>query len=117
MVDIERLKALLAAATPGTWEAGLHSLHEEGSEYGDYSELFNGNQTIVGFFPKYDVELCAALHNAAPDLIAELEAAREVITNAAEAMRLLKQHGNTPRIMELRVSALAAIAAYEEKYG
>lgn len=65
MTNLEMLKALEAAATPGPW-------------------TFHGWTGDVGAWAK-NVELAVALRNAFPALLRELEAARKVI-EAANAL-------------------------------
>jgi hypothetical protein len=78
-VDLDALDQLHAAATPGEWRGELHALHnrEDIDNYGaTYAQLTNGDHEIVGFFPVYDLEQCAALHNAYPAIAAEIRALR-----------------------------------------
>lgn len=77
--DLDALEALLAKTTPGEWEATTYSNYAGWSIYahgaGCIAERWyaTGQQDEI---PRNDL-LIAALHNAAPALIAELRALRE----------------------------------------
>ena len=75
MIDIEELKRLLAEATPGEWRHIISGVSWWAG--GLYSE--DTDSHIANYREQCDAALIVALHNAAPAMIAELEAARKVI--------------------------------------
>ena len=80
MMDIEELKRLHAAATPGEWVSGIKNI---GVWTGKVGEGYNG---IAQCYPdgyasdkwSADSKAIIAIHNAFPALLAKLEAAQRL---------------------------------------
>ncbi len=110
-VDIEELRKLLDKATPGEWFAysllasGIHAGYrygiansepcgiiqdEDGVVYPDFPDWNNNSRIVVkttdSDTARGDAIAIAALHNASPALLAELEALRAV-RDAAKKVR------------------------------
>ena len=133
MVDTERLKALMAETQATELKVDRYfNIH---TSMGTPLKFFGVEIPMVHGLSqqqaKDNVTAYVALHNAAPDLIAELEAAREVVKAAKAALvdsrevigtlSLACQMANVPpRVFSGHglpiTKALAAIAAYEEKH-
>ena len=108
---IERLKALHARSTPGPWvvkgDCGVHGPTDE-----------HGNPTMViydeGGHNRDDALCIAAIHNALPDLLAELSRLRQL----REALESLMGVQNGPPLIqnegEWREAMSAAYAALGE---
>ena len=77
MIDLKELRRLLDAATPGEWKQDA-SLVYAGGFHGD---CFDTEQWCAS---EADAALIAALVNAAPALLAVVEAAHEVIRGAKQ---------------------------------
>lgn len=94
MTDLEELERLLAAATPGPWEAGRMDTESYSADYGPWKAVYaedprGGVHKPTGELLPYQVArgdgdecranatLIAALRNAAPALIAEVRRLRE----------------------------------------
>ena len=113
-VDLDALKALLAKATQGTWKLTI----SKGGRY----QISNGNVQVAAIWHTTNNRATATgdciadLHNAAPDLIAEVEAAREALKAAKAALENAQQASGSRLFHESRRTALAAITAYEEKH-
>lgn len=87
-VNIEALKAVLAEATPGPWQDGSHVQEPRAivaADEPDTSLLGLDRDDMAIFMKKADAACCVTLHNAAPDLIAEVKAGRAL----AETVRRL----------------------------
>ena len=144
VVNLDALKALLAKATQGEWRH-----HVEEYVKGQNDRVISAPGQVILRDEDIDSgrnhwkrdadvvanwEAIAALHNAAPGLIAEVEAAREVVKAAKEA--LTECHGAIKALRKAGQfheneswadcmvgtyveddTALSAIAAYEEKHG
>jgi len=118
VVDIEQLRNLLAAATPGTWKSQNYSNYAGWSiwapdEAGCIAERWyaTGTQDPI---PRNDL-LIAALHNAAPALLDELEAAREVIEKCEDALRTACEVGDCMAFRVERNAALKMIEGLRER--
>jgi hypothetical protein len=142
-VDLDALKALLAAATQGKWDwgepwAGFCTFTVDGK-----TVIYTATADCPN--PENDHKFMAAMADAAPDLIAEVEAAREALKAAKAALaevkgcfeaaqveglteRLAEADSNGPGSLAELVAnrlmysiaptdeAIAAIAAYEDKH-
>jgi hypothetical protein len=103
VIDLDELEKLEKAATPGLWTPV-----SDGNKYaiaaGDRDIFTSENRLYRTFDKKHgacfgDASLVCAMHNALPELIAELRAARKVIEDA---------RGIDDRLIEL------ALDAYDE---
>lgn len=74
-VDLDRLDALHAAATPARWSVKHNAKHEESRVYAGTNQraVFDG-RLLLG--QHEDAELAVALHNAWPAISAELRRLR-----------------------------------------
>jgi hypothetical protein len=80
-MSLERLKELMAAATPGPWDRdGLYNVLRIAKKSLDW-ELVNPTED-ASMPDEDDAEFIAALHEALPDLLAVVEAAVAVLDNA-----------------------------------
>lgn len=79
--SLEELKALLEAATPGPWLRGRGTVEEA---RGTHTPVQTHDADVPALcWHEADAQLIAALRNAAPDLIQELEALR-LVKDAAQ---------------------------------
>lgn len=88
-LDIDKLRALLAKMTPGPWavRAGQKSdelFLQDGDRGGRIARLWNGRRRRND-----DAEGIAALRNAAPALLDELEQARQRIAELADHLAIV----------------------------
>lgn len=86
MTNLDHLTALLAAATPGKWRVGTNHTWSVFVPYANAIDGPHGERVLLQMNKHFDyaadAALIVALRNAAPELIAELRAAR---TELAEA--------------------------------
>jgi hypothetical protein len=88
MIDLEFLKRLVEAATPGPWSYRQTSMHGQ-------TLLIRGNDSTASTqLPTGDVELILALRNSVPDIIAQgeqLAAAQARVAELAAALEIVKK--------------------------
>ena len=125
MVDLDALKALLEEATQGE----ISALPRGGGRPSPIVVHKDSGVTLAKFDWERDAIWHAALHNSAPAMIAELEAAREAVKVAKAALE--QTHSGAwdgylgkglslayaRAVSAARKRAFSAIAAYEEKHG
>lgn len=89
---VERLRALLAGATPGPWEA-RKSIH--GSEY-RYVEIDSTEDYTTLELKPQDADLIVALRNEAPTLLSRVEALEAALLRAKSVL-IIAAHGSRQR--------------------
>lgn len=105
-VDLDRLEALAAEATPGPWVRHTPdpaTADEVGGIFTKTSSVIDacGEEGCGPILHKADAELIVALVNAAPALIAELRAAREVVGAViAQAEHDIEEDGDGETVEE-----------------
>jgi methionine synthase II (cobalamin-independent) len=80
-VDLDALEQLLAKATPGPWHvsAGWPASNDGTMLFSLNGPVAHSDWENWGYTNKADIELAAALHNAAPAMIAELKSLRALL--------------------------------------
>lgn len=76
MIDIGKLKQVLADATPGEWKIRWHHIGSVSTGY-DIAGIYDYDEGGI-IYPE-DALAIVALYNAAPALLAELEAAKAAL--------------------------------------
>lgn len=79
MTDLENIRRLLAAGTKGPWESGVCDSEDSEIRYSCSTINVEGGTDLLngGHAGNEEIDLIVAIVNAAPDLLAELEALRE----------------------------------------
>ena len=136
-VDVERLRALYEKATPGPWHSPAPNVFRLYTWVGQtpvhciisdaLDEAYWGMDQVPGpDAPQAaaNVQLIAALHNALPAILAELERGRRIEVALVKAMDTLNDFGayarmcgRPPLANAARIAVAASLAALEQENG
>jgi len=111
MLDLNKLRQLHAASTPGEWESVLGYCGARQQRFLRRDSISDG--LLIGH--DADCNFIAAAHNAMPALLDELEAARELSTHLRKAYddqcEATAEHERTIGRLRKRIAELEALNA------